>query len=195
MDYSYYLNIIIVTLFLLPETLHFRAFTQATICLLYRNFSVFQLMKTQSLLFYGRYTASAIEGACCVEVITDGSVAKTDRFDPLKLTDVANPAISLVHKVRDQIRSLTRDIAFPHGKSTARVTSRAPVAVKTEEQVATEGDAEVGDNDDTMGADYDVEPGKDDAQFPETMAIGEEDGEDSSLLRMYGASFTLPFAK
>ena len=41
-----------------------------------------------SLLFYGRYTASAIEGACCFEVIMDGSVAKTDRLDPLKLADV-----------------------------------------------------------------------------------------------------------
>ena len=64
---------------------------------------VFQLMKTQSLLFYGRYTASAIEGASCFEVIMDGSVNKTDRLDPLKLTEVANSAISLVHKVRDQI--------------------------------------------------------------------------------------------
>ena len=73
----------------------------------------------------------------------DGSVTKTDRLDPLKFTDVANSAISLAHKVRDQIRSLTRDIAFPHGKSIARVTSRAPVAVKAEEQIATEGDAEV----------------------------------------------------
>ena len=73
---------------------------------------VFQLMKTQSLLFYGRYTASAIEGACCFEVIMDGSVAKTDRRDPLKLTDIANSAISLVHKVRDQIRSLTRNIVL-----------------------------------------------------------------------------------
>ena len=125
----------------------------------------------------------------------DGNVVTTDRLDPLKLTDIGNSAISFIHKVRDQIKSLTRDIVFPHGKPIARVSSQAPVAVKTEDQNATEGDAEVGDNDDTMGADYDVEPGKDDAQFPETMAIGEEDGEDSSLLRMYGASFTLPFAK
>ena len=73
---------------------------------------VLQLMETQSLLFYGRYTASAIEGACCFEVIMDGNVAKTDRLDPLKLTDIANSAISFVHKVRDQIRSLTRDIVF-----------------------------------------------------------------------------------
>ena len=125
----------------------------------------------------------------------DGSVTNTDRFDPLKLTDVANSAISVVHKVRDQIQSLTRDIASPRDKSIAGVPSPAPVSVKTEEQVAIEGDAEVGDNDDTMGADYDVEPGKDDAQVPETLVIEDEDGEDSSLLHMYGASFNLPFAK
>ena len=51
-----------------------------------------------------------------------------------------------------------------------------------------------------MGADYDVDSRKDDALVPEhdineTMVIEDEDGEDSSLLHMYGASFTLPFAK
>ena len=121
---------------------------------------VFQPMKTQSLLFHGRYTASAIEGASCSEVILDGRVNKTDRCDPLKLTDFPNSAIALIPTVRGQIRSLTRDIVFPHGKSTARVPCQARVAVKTERPVATEGDAEVGDNDETMGAGYDMEPDK-----------------------------------
>ena len=73
---------------------------------------VFQLVKAQSLFFYGRYTASAIEGSSCFEVVMGGSVNKTDRFDPLTLTEVANSAISLVHNVRSQIRSLTRDMFF-----------------------------------------------------------------------------------
>ena len=73
---------------------------------------VFQLLKAQSLLFHGRYTASAIEGAGCFEMCQGGNIVKTDRLDPLKLTEVANSITSLVHKVRDQIRSLTKDIIF-----------------------------------------------------------------------------------
>ena len=159
---------------------------------------VFQLMKTQSLLFYRRYTASAIEGVSCFDVIMDGSVNKTDRLDPFKLTAVANSAISLVHYVRDQIRSLTRDIVFPRGKPIANIQSQARVLVKAEHPIATEGDAKVGDNDDTMGADYDVEPGNDDTQIPGSMGsmiIEDENAVDSSLVHMYGASFNLPFAK
>ena len=49
---------------------------------------------------------------------------------------------------------------FPHGKPTARVPNRAPVAGKTEDQNVTEGIAEVGDNDDTMGADFDEDSGE-----------------------------------
>ena len=138
---------------------------------------VYQLMKSQSLLFYGRYTSSAIEGASCFEVIMGGSVNKTDRFDPLKLTEVANSIISLVHKVREQIRSLTRDIAFPRGKPTARAPSHGQVAVKAENPIVTEGDAQVGDNDDTMGADYGVEPEVDETQASTPMVI-EDDGPD-----------------
>ena len=81
---------------------------------------VLQLMKAQSMLFHGRYTASSIEGACCFETVLDGCVVKIDRFDPLKITEVARSIISLVDGVRDQIRSLTRDIIFPIDKSAAR---------------------------------------------------------------------------
>ena len=53
-----------------------------------------------------------------------------------------------------------------------------------------EPDAQIGDNDDTMGADYDV----DDILAPTTMVI-EDDGPDcSSLIHMY-AAFNLPPAK
>ena len=60
---------------------------------------VFQMMKAQSLLFHGRYTASAIEGASCFEVVMGGGVNKTDRFDPLKLTEVANSFFRLSTKL------------------------------------------------------------------------------------------------
>ena len=53
---------------------------------------VFQLMKTQSLLFYGRYTASAIEGASCFDVIMDGSAQAHRCF---KFTGVSNS--DLIH--------------------------------------------------------------------------------------------------
>ena len=39
---------------------------------------VFQLMKAQSLFFHERYTASAIEGASCFEMIIGGQIVKTD---------------------------------------------------------------------------------------------------------------------
>ena len=35
---------------------------------------VFQLMKAQSLFFHGRYTASAIEGASCFEIIVGAQI-------------------------------------------------------------------------------------------------------------------------
>ena len=59
---------------------------------------VFPLMKAQSSLFHGRYTASAIEGASCFEMCQGGNVVKTDRFDPFNLIEVANSITSLVHK-------------------------------------------------------------------------------------------------
>ena len=126
-------------------------------------------------------------------MMVGGSVNKTDRLDPLELTEVANSSISFVPKVRGQIRSLTRDIVFPRGKPIAKVRSQARVAVKAEHPIAIEGDAKIGDNDDTMGADYDVEPGNDDTQVPgsmESMIIEDENAVDSSLVHMYGASFT-----
>ena len=90
---------------------------------------VFQLMKAQSLFFHGRYTASAIEGASCFEMIVGGQIVKTDRLDPLKLTEVANSTIAIVPMVRDQVRSLTRDVVFPRRKPTVRTVSQPHIAV------------------------------------------------------------------
>jgi len=74
--------------------------------------------------------ASAIDGACCFETILDGSVIKTDRFDPLKITEAARSIISLVGRVRGRVRTMTRDIVFPHDKPTARASNQAPAVVK-----------------------------------------------------------------
>ena len=122
-------------------------------------------------------------------------VVKTDRLDPLKLTEVANSTIAPVRKVRDQTRSLTRDIAFPCGKPTARAPSHAQVAVKAETPNVTQGDAQVGDNDDTMGAHYEVEPEVDDTQASTQMVIEDDDPVGDSLIYLYDTAFKLPLAK
>ena len=87
------------------------------------------LMKAQYLLHLGRYMASAIDGACCFETILVGSVIKSYRFYPLKITEAARSIISLVDRVRVQVRSMTRDIVFPHDKPTARASNQAPAVV------------------------------------------------------------------
>ena len=113
---------------------------------------VFQLLKAQSLFFHGRYTASAIEGASCFEMIVGDQIVKTDRFDPLKLTEVANSTISFVPRVRDQVRSLTNDLVFPCSKPTARPVTQPKVdVVKAEAPIETRDEMQ---DDDTMGADY-----------------------------------------
>ena len=115
---------------------------------------VFQRMKAQSLFFHGRYTASAIEGASCFEMIVGGQIVKTDRFDPVKLAEVATSTLRLIPGVRDQIRSLTGDLVPPCSKPAARLRPVTPPevdAVKTE--VSNTFQAEEQD-DDAMGADY-----------------------------------------
>ena len=134
---------------------------------------ILQLMKAQSLLHLGRYMASAIDGACCFESILDGSVIKTDRFDPLKITEAARFKISLVDRVRGRVRIVTRDIVFAHDKPIARASKQASVAVKAEDQDTVEGDGEV-DDDEAMGADYEA-PGKEDVQDVQHLVADDDD--------------------
>ena len=72
-------------------------------------------------------------------------------------------------------------MSFPRDTPTARASSQAPVAVKVETPIVAKGDAQTGDDDDTMGADYDVEPDADDTLASRT-AVVEDDGPDSSSL-------------
>ena len=55
---------------------------------------------------------SAVEGAVCSDTVMDG-LHKTDRFDPLKLTQIMRQMVPLVDRVKKQIKELTRDIFVP----------------------------------------------------------------------------------
>ena len=133
--------------------------------------------------------------ASCFERCQGGNIVKTDRLDPFKLTKVANSITSLVHKVRDQIRSLTKDIIFPRGKSTVRASSYTQAVVKTEPPNAAQDDDQIGDNDETMGADYNEEPEADDVQAPAQMIVVDDDPVDESVIHLYNAAFDLSLAK
>ena len=97
-------------------------------------------MKAPSLLHLSRYMASAVEGACCFEPVLDGSGYNTDRFDPLKITEADRFIISLVGRVRGQVRSMARDIVFPHDKPIAIASNQAPAVVKAEGRDTIGGD-------------------------------------------------------
>ena len=125
-----------------------------------------------------------------------GNIIKTDRLDPFKLTEVANSITSLVHKVRDQIRSLTKDITFPRGKPIVRTSSYTQAVVKTEPPSATQDDDQICDNDETMGADYNEEPEADDVQAPTQMiVVDDDDPVDESVINLFDAAFDLSLAK
>ena len=125
-------------------------------------------------------------------------MVKTDRFDPLEITEVARSIISLVDRVRDHIQSLTRDIVFPSDKSTARTLYSAPVAVKTEEHNVAEGIERSGVDDDAMRADYEEsEEGDDQVQDPDDndmVVVKDEDEDEGGVLHMYGGSLIQPLA-
>ena len=160
---------------------------------------ILRLMKAQSLLHLGRYMASAIGGACCFETIRDGSVIKTDRIDRLKITAAARSIISLVDRVRGRVRTMARDIVFPHDKPIARASNQAPAVVNAYAEDTIEENGEV-EGDDAMGAGYE-ESDKDDAQVPEVddhdmvVVESEDEGTNDTLEHMYGCAFDLPFAK
>ena len=97
--------------------------------------------------------------------IRDGSVIKTDRIDRLKITAAARSIISLVDRVRGRVRTMARDIVFPHDKPIAKASNQAPAVVEAEDRDTIEGDGEV-DDDEALGAHYEA-TGKDDVHIPE----------------------------
>ena len=67
--------------------------------------------------------------------------------------------------------------------------------MKTEPPNVTQDDVQIGDNDETMGADYNEEPEVDDAQAPTQMIVVDDDPVYDSVIHLYDAAFDLSLAK